>query len=71
MSTLVTRGDGHGTALLANVATTHRRRRVDVPGVGPVTARSFDGHGRLTATVTGDGPVTVGVPAGGFAVALR
>ena len=71
LSTLVTRGNGHGVALIASVADTDRRVTVEVPGTGPTVARIFDDHGRLREVVTGGAAVTVLVPGGGFAIALR
>jgi hypothetical protein len=71
VSTLITSGAGHGVALLASAADTERRLTIDVPGTGPTVASSFDSHGRLVWMVTGRGPVTVLVPPGGFAIALR
>ena len=73
VSTLVTSGaDGHAMALLTSVASTTRRLTVAVPGTGRTVARSFDLTGRLAGVVVaGDGPVTIAVPPGGFAIALR
>jgi hypothetical protein len=71
LSTLVTRGNGHGVALITSVADTERRVTVEVPGTGPTVARIFDDHGRLREIVTGGAAVTVLVPGGGFAIALR
>lgn len=71
VSTLITRGDGHGVALLSNVAHTERRLTIDVPGSGPTLASSFDDRGQLCRLFTGNGTITVLVPAGGFAIALR
>jgi hypothetical protein len=71
VSALVTSGAGHGVALLNSVATTGRSRTVSVPGTGPTVATSYDRNGRLQQTFHGGGSVTVDVPPGGFAIALR
>jgi hypothetical protein len=71
VSTLIAGGDGHGLALLNSVADAPRQLTITVPGTGPTVASSYDSHGRLTGVVVGQSPITVPVPAGGFAVALR
>jgi hypothetical protein len=71
VSRLTTRGDGSGVVLLSSVAGTPRRITVDVPGSGRTVARAYDGRGRTRGVVTGRGPITVSVPAGGFVVAVR
>jgi hypothetical protein len=71
VSTLTTRGDGSGVVLLSSVAGTWRRVTVEVPGSGRTVARAYDDRGRPRGVVTGRGPVTVDVPAGGFVVAVR
>jgi hypothetical protein len=71
VSTLVLRGDGHGLALLNSVADAQRRLTINVPGTGPTVATSYDSHGRRSSVVIGEGPITLLVPAGGFAIALR
>ena len=71
VSTTVLRGGGSGVVLLSSVAGTDRRMTVTVPGSGRTVATAYDDHGRTRAVVTGPGPVTVDVPAGGFVVAIR
>jgi hypothetical protein len=71
VSTLITRGDGRGLALLTSVADTRYQLTITVPGTGPTVASSYDGRGRLTDVVIGQDAITVPVPAGGFAIALR
>lgn len=71
VSTLVTGGADHGVTLLASAADTARRLSVGTPGGGRVVASSFDRHGRPVRVATGWGTVTVVVPPGGFAVAVR
>jgi hypothetical protein len=71
VSNLTTRGDGHGTALLTSVADTDRSTRISVPGSGPTVVRSFDKYGQLVQVIISTGPVTVTIPAGGFAIAQR
>ncbi len=71
ISNLTTSGDGHGIALLSSVAGADRSMRVSVPGSGPTVARSFDKYGQLVHVLISTGPVTVTVPAGGFAIVQR
>ncbi len=73
VSNLTTRGDGRTLALLTSVADTDRTLNIALPGRGPTVVSSFDRYGQLTHVVTrtGNGPVTVTVPAGGFAIARR
>jgi hypothetical protein len=71
VSTLITHGDGHGMALLNSVADTQRRLTVNVPGTGPTVATSYDTRGQVSSVVAGTGSITVLIPAGGFAIALR
>ena len=71
VSNLTTRGDGHGIALLSSVADTNRSLRISVPGHGPTVARSFDTYGQLVRVIISTAPVTVTVPAGGFAIVQR
>jgi hypothetical protein len=71
VSNLTARGDGHGIAVLTSVADTDRSLRISVPGSGPTVARSFDTYGKLVRVIISTGPVTVIVPAGGFAIAQR
>jgi hypothetical protein len=71
ISTLTTSGADHGIALLNSVATTIRALTIDMPGTGPTIATSYDRHGRLTHISFGANSVTVIIPAGGFAIALR
>ncbi|MEV4622454.1 hypothetical protein AB0J74_27550 [Asanoa sp. NPDC049573] len=61
VSTLVA-GD---TTLLTSVSDRTERRTV----VGRTSARSYDNRGRLTGVLVGRSPITVLVPAGGFAIA--
>jgi hypothetical protein len=58
-------------ALLNSVADTQRRLTVNVPGTGPRLATSYDSRGQISSVVTGTGSITVLIPAGGFAIALR
>ena len=71
VSTVVTRGGGSGVVLLSSVAGAARRLTITVPGSGRTVASAYDDHGRPRGVVTGSGPVTVEVPAGGFVVAVR
>lgn len=72
LSTLVTSGNGHGVALLNSVADTQRSRTLSVPGTGPTIAASYDTHGALRrVTIATGSTITVPVPAGGYAIALR
>jgi hypothetical protein len=71
VSALVTQGGGSGVVLLSSVAGAPRRLTITVPGSGRTVASAYDGHGRPRGVVTGSGPVTVEVPAGGFVVAVR
>lgn len=72
LSTLITSGNGHAVALLNSVADTQRSRTVTLPGTGPTIAASYDTHGNLwRLTMATGGTITVPVPAGGFAIALR
>ncbi len=71
VSTLVTGGAGHGVTLLASAAGTARRLTIGAPGDGRVVASGFDRQGRPAGVVSGWGTVTVTVPPGGFAVAVR
>jgi hypothetical protein len=57
--------------VLTSVADTDRSLRISVPGSGPTVARSFDTYGKLVRVIISTGPVTVIVPAGGFAIAQR
>jgi hypothetical protein len=71
VSTLTMRGDGHGSALLNSVARTPRSATVMVPGTGVTVATSHDRWGRPAGVASGVDSVTVRVPPGGFAIALR
>jgi hypothetical protein len=71
LSTLVTEGGGHGVALLNSAADSQQTITISVPGTGPTIATSYDSHGRPWRTVVGAASVTVRVPAGGFAIAVR
>lgn len=71
VSSLVTAGGGHGVALLNSVAGTTRSLTITVPGTGRTVATSYDARGRVRGVVVGAGSVTVRVPPGGFAIALR
>jgi hypothetical protein len=71
VSTLVIHGDDHGVALLNSVAATERRLTIDVPGTGSTVASSYDSRGRLFRVVIGADSITVPLPAGGFAIAIR
>ena len=73
VSRLVLGGDGHGSALLRNAATTDRRTTVSVPGSGPARVSVYDGSGRLlrarSTRATTRTPVEV--VAGGFTFVRR
>jgi hypothetical protein len=71
VSTLTMRGDGHGSALLNSVARTPRRATVTVPGSGLTVATSYDRRGRPAGVASGIDSVTMRIPPGGFAIALR
>ena len=71
LSSLVADGAGHGVALLHSAAGATRSLTISVPGTGSTTATSYDEHGRIVGTTVGAGSITIQVPAGGFAVALR
>ena len=71
VATLTMRGDGHGSALLNSVARTPRQATVAVPGTGLTVATSYDRWGRPAGVASGTDSVTVTVPPGGFAIALR
>jgi hypothetical protein len=71
LSTLVTDGDGHGVAILSSAADTPRSRTLSLPGTGPTVATSYDAHGRRWRSAIGADSVTIEVPAGGFAIAVR
>lgn len=71
ISTLSTDGAGHGVTLLNSAAPTRRRLTLSGPGSGLTVATSYDDHGRLWRVKVGAGSITVEVPAGGFAVAVR
>lgn len=71
LSTLITAGAGHSVALLNSVAVTSRARTLSLPGSGPAIATSYDSHGRLWRVAVGASTITVEVPPGGFAIAVR
>jgi hypothetical protein len=71
VSTVTMRGDGHGSALLNSVARTPRSATLMVPGTGVTVATSYDRWGRPAGVASGVDSVTVRVPPGGFAIALR
>ena len=74
VTTLVLGGAGHGTALLPpRLPRTTQRTRVDVPGAGRATVRSYDGHGRLLSTrsTAGAFSVRVHIVPGGFTLVRR
>jgi hypothetical protein len=69
VSTLVAAGNGAGVVLLSSVAGVSRTAEIDVPGLGLAIARSYDDRGRSAGVASGQGAITVEVPAGGFVVA--
>ncbi len=72
LSSLITSGNGHGVALANSVADTPRSITLTVPGTGPTVATSYNGHGQLWRVVISTAStITVAVPAGGFAIAVR
>jgi hypothetical protein len=65
-------GDGHGQALVRSFAAEPRMAAIAVPGAGPAQAASYDTAGRTVARATGSGTtVSIVVPPGGFAIAVR
>jgi hypothetical protein len=65
-------GGGGGQALLRSFARSPRTRAVTLEGTGPTTARAYDQHGTLVATVTSSsGTVAAPVAPGGFTVVTR
>jgi hypothetical protein len=71
VSTLVIEGGGHSVALLNSASDTPRSRTLGLPGTGQTVATSYDSQGRLSRIAIGTDSITVLVPPGGFAVALR
>jgi hypothetical protein len=71
VSALVIEGGGHSVALLNSASETPRSRTLGLPGTGQTVATSYDSQGRLFRVAIGTDSITVLVPPGGFAVALR
>jgi hypothetical protein len=72
LESLALAGDGHGQALVRSFASEPRTAAIAVPGTGPAQATSYDAAGRAVARASGSGTtVSIVVPSGGFAIALR
>lgn len=72
VTSLVLGGNGHGTALVRSASKSTERTRVDVPGYGHATVRSYDGYGRLLQTKRSvSRSVPVRVVSGGFVLVRR
>lgn len=68
---LVLAGQRRATAVLRSFSTRTRHQRVDLPGDGPVVARSYDRRGRLVEVARGSEPLRVPIAPGGFTVVAR
>jgi hypothetical protein len=72
VESLALAGDGHGQALVRSFASEARKAAIAVPGTGPAQATSYDTAGRAVARASGSGAtVSIVVPPGGFAIAVR
>ncbi len=70
VSRLTTAGRGSGLVLLNSVASTVAQRRIDLPGSGRLTIRSYDRNGRLVDIAQRGVPFAKVWP-GGFTIATR
>ncbi|MGI8589979.1 MAG: hypothetical protein ACR2M5_03190, partial [Nakamurella sp.] len=70
VSRLTTAGHGSGLVLLNSVASTVAQRRIDLPGSGRLTIRSYDRNGRLVDIAQRGAPIAKVWP-GGFTIATR
>ena len=72
LESLALAGDGRGQALVRSFASEPRKAAIAVPGTGSAQATSYDTAGREVARASASGAtVSIVVPPGGFAIAVR